>query len=203
MISAGDAPQYLGGVLVNTSEWLSLIQTITLISTGLVVLWYTWETAILRRAAQTQVQSQARQIEAQLEQIETQVRPFVILDPDQGRGTAFLENIGLGPALNVRVPEILVHERIEGQPVMLRVPTQVSVLRPGEKVSISVDSFVGGREFGDFFSAALHPKFTHDRLDVVIEYENIQLKSYRVVQTVEPQLLSITGFRPGGETQPA
>lgn len=179
------------------SDSLLIAQTIVLVLTGAVIVWYTIETARLRRTAQRQLESQLRQVDAQLEQTETQVRPFVVLIPDKGKGSATVENIGFGPALNIRIPPVLVHQRIAEHPVSLRFPENLPILKPGERISIPVQSFVADKEFGDFFSAALHPEFAHDRLEVGIQYENIQLKSYMVVQTTEPHSMIVSGFRPG------
>jgi hypothetical protein len=65
----------------------------------------------------------------------------------------------------------------------------------GEKASISVQSLLGDHEFGDFFTAALDPEFARSRVEVTIRYENVQLKPYAVVQSIEPKSQRITGFR--------
>lgn len=181
---------------MGAAEWLSLGQLFVLLATGGVVAWYTAETYKLRQTAQKQLDSQGAQLAAQLEQIETQVRPFVIFRPDQGRGTLSLENVGFGPAFNVGLDDILIHEKIEGHPLVLRFPERVPVLKPGVTVTIPVSSRMGDADFGDFFSAALNPEFNLGRIEVVITYDNVQMKRYRVTQVVEPKSLQVIGFAP-------
>ena len=60
------------------TESLLAAQTLTLVLTGGIVFWYTWETAQLRRTAKDQLEQQMRQSQAQTEQTETSIRPFVV-----------------------------------------------------------------------------------------------------------------------------
>src|SRR5438876_1189628 len=73
------------------------IQTIAVVVTGLSLIWYTWETKLLREIA-------TRQLGATIAQVEAQIRPFVIIDRAYHPFT--IRNIGLGPALNVRVHDV-------------------------------------------------------------------------------------------------
>ena len=67
-------------------DWLAA-QTIAVVLTGLVLIWYTIETQLLRKESQKQT--------------EIQIRPFVIVERKDRK--IFLKNIGQGPALNVSV----------------------------------------------------------------------------------------------------
>jgi uncharacterized membrane protein len=58
--------------LPKTDSFIGAIQAIILFWTGVVLLWYTWETWGLRKEAQRQVEETQRQIEIQQ-------RPFVIV----------------------------------------------------------------------------------------------------------------------------
>src|SRR5579875_2099451 len=89
------------------SDWTAR-QTWAVIATGAAVIWYTWETMLLRETAASQAEIALRQRDATLEQIEVQIRPFVIME-FASRGFA-LRNIGVGPALNVTVQNVVVDQ---------------------------------------------------------------------------------------------
>src|SRR5438046_2920394 len=103
----------VGITFLLTTDWLAR-QTWAVVFTGLAVIWYTWETSRLRDASLRQIEVGQNQVKASLEQVaiardqltaftaqtSSQVRPFVIIHPEGS--TVQLENIGVGPALNVR-----------------------------------------------------------------------------------------------------
>lgn len=67
-------------------------QTWAVILTGLVIIWYTWETMQLRRGT--------------FAQRELKLRPFVVLEPRE-KGFC-MRNFGHGVALNVRVEDVTI-----------------------------------------------------------------------------------------------
>jgi hypothetical protein len=181
---------------VTLAECLSVVQTLTLIVTGGVVLWYTWETAQLRRTARSQLEQQMRQLHAQIDQTETSIRPFVVFLAQRDRdASVVLENVGLGPALNVRLLDAIINPEEQNLQINVHFPDQVAILRPGEQARVRAMSRVGEHPFGDFFSAHVDPLYATKTVSIVVQYENIQMKSYSVEQVVQPRTLSITGFR--------
>jgi hypothetical protein len=181
---------------VTLSEWLTVIQTVTLFATGMVVLWYTWETARLRRVANSQLEQQVQQLQAQMDQTETSVRPFVVFLARQDRAAkALVENIGFGPALNVRLLDVIINPDEAQLRINVHFPDRIPILRAGEKAEIRVLSRVGDHPFGDFFSAHIDPRFATKAVTIVVQYENVQMKTYAVEQAVQPQTLAITRFR--------
>jgi hypothetical protein len=181
---------------VTLAEWLPVAQTLTLIVTGGVVFWYTWETAQLRRTATSQLEQQMRQVRAQMEQTETSIRPFVVFLAQRDReASVVLENVGLGPALNVRLLDAIIDPEEQNLRINVHFPDRIPILRPGEQTRIRVMSRVGEHPFGDFFSAHIDPRYATNTVSIVVQYENIQMKSYSVEQVVQPRTLSITGFR--------
>lgn len=178
------------------TEWLLVAQTFTLVVTGGIVFWYTWETAQLRRMARSQLEQQMRQLEAQMEQTETSIRPFVVFLAQRDRdASVLLENVGMGPALNVRLLDAIINPEEQSMRINVHFPDQIPILRPGEQARVRVMSRVGEHPFGDFFSAHIDPQYTTKTVSVVVQYENIQMKSYSVEQVVQPRTLTITGFR--------
>ena len=106
-----------------------------------------------------------------------------------------LENVGLGPALNVRLLDAIIDPEEQNLRINVHFPDRIPILRPGEQARIRVMSRVGEHPFGDFFSAHIDPRYATNTVSIVVQYENIQMKSYSVEQVVQPQTLSITGFR--------
>jgi|SRR6185369_3342432 len=135
--------------------------------TGLVVIWYTWETRELRIASYVQ--------------LETQVRPYVVLQPQTG--VFQVTNFGNGVALHTHLDPVVisVEEQIE-----IRFPNAVAVLRPWESAAIEARSYRAGKDVGDFFNAHLDPRYANERLPVTLRFENVQLKGYSTTQQVSP-----------------
>lgn len=151
-------------------------QTWVVILTGVVVIWYTSETKRLR--------------ETSARQLEIQIRPFVLLRPADGGGF-LLENVGPGVALNVRVRDVVVDAE-HGVKITFR--ESVPVLRSRETLRIRAETFRGDRSAGDFFSAHIDPRYANRELAMMIEYQNVDLKTYAVVQKTQPAAMAISGF---------
>lgn len=109
--------------LTNSGNFLGATQAIILFSTGVVLLWYTWETWRLRQEAQKQVEEARRQtqeIQGQIEvsqrqveiakrqveetqrQTEIEQRPFVIVQEIKDN-RILLRNIGTSSAINIKI----------------------------------------------------------------------------------------------------
>ncbi len=158
--------------------------------TGAILVWYTWETMLLRETAARQAEIALRQRDATLEQIEVAIRPFVIIELD-GKGFA-LKNIGAVPALNARVHDVTIDS--VNDIVVKFVPT-FPVIPAGATANLQMSSIAQGKEMGDFFAAHLDPRFAVKLLDVVVSYQNVEGKEYRVTHAVGPSTVKVGGFK--------
>ena len=150
-------------------------QTVAVALTGLVVIWYTIETKKLRAESQKQT--------------EIQQRPFVILKVE--KRNFVLQNIGNGPALNVKVNPVQVSADHE---IIIRFNEHHPTLVTEESLTISAESFKKGKSAGDFFLAHLDPEYANRILNIVIEYQNIELRKYITKERVSPQKREIIDF---------
>lgn len=168
---------YIGILLVSQLFFnnLNITQTLAVILTGIVIIWYTIETKELRAQAQKQT--------------EIQQRPFVILKIEQGN--FILQNIGMGPALNVEVKPVQVNAEHE---VIIRFKELHSTLVVGESVQLAAESFKKGKSAGDFFLAHLDPEYANRNLNIVIEYQNVELNKYITKERVSAQKKKIIDF---------
>lgn len=151
--------------------------------TGLVVVWYTWETALLRREM--------------IRQTEVQVRPYVIAHPTTRHLT--VENVGNVPALDVHVEDMVIDKWPQlpsGERLLLtlRFPLRFPVLRPGEKQEIPVETLLGGREFGNFFGGHIDPNFATVESKLVVHFKNVELTGYSVTQIISPGKWAVGDF---------
>lgn len=161
---------YLGALAYaycrGSNDWPAL-QTWAMALTGLVVIWYTWETRELRYAAYAQM--------------DLQIRPYVVL---QTEGNGFLvTNFGNGAALHVRVEPVVVsvEERIE-----LQFLKTVPVLRSGESGALEVTCFKEGKPTSDIYKALLNPKHTTEEFDVTVRFDDLELNQYATTQRISP-----------------
>lgn len=143
------------------------LQNWAVVLTGLVVIWYTWETRELRIASYLQ--------------IESQVRPYVVLQPENG--TFLVTNFGNGVALHTLLDSIVVSEEHQ---IEIRFPKTVAVLRRGESAKVEARSYKAGRDAGDFFNAHIDPQHANQELNVTLHFDDVELKSYSITQRVSP-----------------
>lgn len=158
------------------TDWTAR-QTWAVILTGFVLIWYTWETMLLRRVA--------------FLQSELQLRPFLVFRKEGKRYV--VENIGNGVALDVRIDGIMIEE--PGNKLEIRFPKPLSLLKPGDVTDVEVEVNINGKKSDTVFAALLDPKYTNQDIDVHIHFSNIEGKTYSLVEIVSPQTLSIRGFR--------
>ncbi len=165
---------YFGGIVVVfqlSSDWLAR-QTWAMILTGVVVLWYTWETAQLRLAASAQR--------------ELQIRPFVVVERESGHFR--VRNLGHAPALNVKVGDVVINR---DERILVSFPDLIPTLAPGEVRAISVESSHAGVPAKDFFVAHLNPDYANRDLEIRVDYQNIEMKDLFVLEVVGPGKLEI------------
>ena len=158
------------------TDWTAR-QTWAVILTGIVLIWYTWETMLLRRLA--------------FLQREVQLRPFVVFRKEGERYV--VENIGNGAALGVRIDSVTME--VPSTKLEIRFPNSLSLLKPGAVAYVEVKVLVNGNESDPMFAAHLDPQYAIQDVDVHIHFSNIEGKQYSLVEVVSPQTLSIKGFR--------
>lgn len=163
-------------VLNFETDWTAK-QTWAVILTGFVLIWYTWETMLLRRVA--------------FLQREVQLRPFVVFRKEEDRYV--VENIGNGAALGVRIDGITMKE--PRSKLEIRFPNSLPLLKPGAVADVQVQVIINGKESDSVFAAHLDPQYAIQDVDVHIHFSNIEGKEYSLVELVSPQTLSIKGFR--------
>jgi len=142
-------------------------QTWAILLTGIVVLWYTWETMQLRFAAHAQR--------------ETQIRPYVILTQEPGNVSVL--NVGNGAALHVHIDTVIIDEQ---EKIEIRFPKKIAILRPGESNPLELKSYKNGADAGDFFTAHLDPIYAALTLNTTVSFDNVELKKYSVTQEITP-----------------
>lgn len=160
--------------VVCKGNWTA-IQTWAVILTGIVLIWYTWETMRLR--------------EATWAQRELQLRPFVVLELKKKQFE--VTNLGGGVALNVRIDEVVVDKAFQ---ITIRFPESIAVLRPGETQAVRAESFKEGQSTDDFFLAHLDTQYANRELDVKIQFQNVEMQSYSISERVGPGQLYMKGF---------
>ena len=160
--------------VVCNGNWTA-IQTWAVVLTGVVLIWYTWETMRLREAA--------------FAQRELQLRPFVALNFKEKQFE--LTNLGVGVALNVKINDVTIDKDLE---VTVRFPERIAMLRPGETQQVQAESFKKGKSAGDFFLAHLDKEYANREIEVKIDFQNVEMKSYSVSEQVVPGQLQMKGF---------
>lgn len=148
------------------TDWTAL-QTWAVVLTGFVVIWYTWETRELRIASYAQIASQ--------------IRPYVVLQPQNG--SFLVTNFGNGVALHIRIEPVIVSQE---QQIEIRFPKTVPVLRCGESATLDAKSFRSGKEAGDFFNAHIDPRYANQELPVTLRFDDVELKGYSITQRISP-----------------
>ena len=146
------------------ADWTAR-QTWAVVFTGAVVIWYTWETSELRRAA--------------YEQMDLQIRPYVVVQPD-GK-SSLVTNFGNGVALHVRVQPVVVNSK---EQIELRFLKTVPILRSGESAPLEVTCYKEGEPTSDIYTALLDPKKATEEYPVTVTCDNLDLKTYTTIQRV-------------------
>jgi len=150
-------------------------QTMAVLLTGLIVLWYTYETKLLR--SETQRQTEMSQ------------RPFVVakLVDDHFE----VSNLGHGVALNIRIKPIEVDQ---AEQILIQFPDSIPTLNPGETMRIIAESFKKKAPAGDFFLAHLDPNYANRELVVEVKFQSIDFREYLTKEKILPGKREITEF---------
>jgi hypothetical protein len=146
------------------------VQTAIYLVTGLVVLYYTYETYRMRKELVRQ-----NQLAVQPLILATVKRVNVSHDMTDSR--VVLRNIGRGPALFVRVDDFNVHDEEGGGRFSLRIPP-VDCIEGGMETALDVELITretSGRETPQtwHFAGVLDPKSANSTYIVTICYEDI------------------------------
>jgi hypothetical protein len=152
-------------------------QTWAVVLTGVVLIWYTWETMLLRRIA--------------FVQRELQLRPFIVFRREAQQYVA--ENIGNAAALNIRFENVAF--QAPGTTLEILFPRTLPLLKPGTTAEVTVEVKINGQTSDPAFAAHLDPTYAVEDVDIRIHFTNLEGKSYSLVEVVSPQNLSIKGFR--------
>jgi hypothetical protein len=152
-------------------------QTWAVVLTGAVIIWYTWETMLLRRIA--------------FAQRELQLRPFVIFQKEGGRFV--IENIGNGAALNVRLGNITMEA--PGTKMEIRFPNQLPLLKPKTIADVEIEVRINGEKADSLLAENLDPKYATIDIEVHIHFSNLEGKGYSLIEVISPKTLSMKGFR--------
>lgn len=97
----------------------------------------------------------------------------------------------MGVALNVKIDEVIVDKEFE---ITIRFSESIAVLRSGESQPIQAESFKKGKSAGDFFLAHLNKKYANREIDVRVDFQNVEMKSYSVYERVAPGKLHMKGI---------
>ena len=148
-------------------------QTIAIILTGVVIIFYTWETYRLRKESQKHT--------------EILVQPYIIVYSKNV--SLIVHNIGNGPALNISFNDVsLTHNQKD---IAIRFPNKIVVLRAGEKSSMSVRV-----ELGRIFPASNFAIFDDDdyndlTIELVISYQDINYNDYSIKKYLKPRHIEV------------
>ena len=146
------------------TDWTAL-QTWAVVLTGLVIIWYTWETKELRLAAYAQM--------------DLQIRPYVVLQPESAQ--VLVTNFGNGVALHIRIDPVVVSA---AEDIELRFLKTIAVLRSGESATIEATGFKKGKQTGDGYNAHIDPRYANQQLNITLRFDDLELKAYSITQQV-------------------
>jgi hypothetical protein len=154
----------------------TVVQTVAVALTGLVIIWYTHETYLLR--VETQKQTELSQ------------RPLVLAELSDKQFA--VTNYGHGVAFNVSIKPVTVDEK---EQIFIQFKDAVPILKSQEAKIIGAESFHKGTSTGDFFNAHLNSKYTTQDMILEVEYQNAELQSYVSREKISPQKREILEFK--------
>ncbi|MDA8103948.1 MAG: hypothetical protein M0Z71_01080 [Nitrospiraceae bacterium] len=160
----------------NGCDRWTYLATVAIIITGAILIWYTWETYLLRAEAQRQT--------------ELQLRPFVIVIPEHN--SFQLRNIGNGAALNISVADVQIDNAFD---VKIHFPDHIIFLSKENTTSIKAEGYRNGSPVGDFFNAHLYQEYANRSLRLVIEFQNVESQTYVVEEMVSQKKMTIDGIK--------
>jgi hypothetical protein len=158
---------------VGDKDRIALFQTITVYCTGVILIWYTWETLRLRQESQNQVKATQNQVTEIRRQTEIQQRPCIIVEYFGNPPRLRVRNVGNGTAINIRL------EGVSFSPPLRhgnRFPLFFPILVKDECVELE------GIEPGEI------------SISMTVHFENIDRSSYFVREKIEPWKIEIINY---------
>lgn len=142
------------------------LQTWAIIISGFMLIWYSWETRLLRVIAS--------------DQKDQQIQPLVVYE-NKNAGH-YIKNIGSGVALNISIDKIMIGS---SQDTWIIFPKPTLVLSPDQESQIDGDFFLKGNKLSDINGTAhLNTGFAVQTSTLVIRYQNIQGRKYLTKQKI-------------------
>ena len=166
---------YAGGIIIALylcSDMVT-IQTLAVVLTGIILIWYTWETMLLRLIASSQ-----RELDLQ---------PFVIYKNINGQ--YWIENIGRGVALNISVNAVEIGD--DSYKLEILFPKKFPFLKPNESQQLTPIVKINGAEVSNLHASHLNPIYANQDTAVSISFSNSEKTKYMVQETVSPFNLEI------------
>jgi len=204
------------------AESLTLLNDIILLGTALVLIWYTYETYKLRKAAQRQIevaQNQLSEAQRQIEvaqnqlkeaqrQIELQLRPFVIFEVivlQNGGYQGKLKNIGNGTAVNAKIAEDIAVKGLHFDSGVYVDIYKLSYTQVGSIIEAGGESLLYEGAFQISWKQAeynnqnplvlLYSPASAMRYKMRIEFQNIEMQGYYVQQSASAEGIRILDSR--------
>lgn len=149
------------------------LQTWAIIVSGFILIWYSWETRLLRVIASVQK--------------DQQIQPLIIYE--NRRASHYIKNIGNGVALNIRVNKVLIGG---SEDIEVTFPNSTPVLSPGEEIQVKGKFKMNGVELSDTNGTAhLSTRFSIDTSIMTISYSNIEHRRYLTREQISPGKIEI------------
>lgn len=149
------------------------LQTWAIIVSGFILIWYSWETRLLRVIAS--------------DQKDQQIQPLIIYE--NRRAGHYIKNIGNGVALNIQINRVLIGG---SEDIEVTFPDSTPVLTPGEEVQVKGEFRLRGVELSDVNGMAhLSAGFSNQISTMSIGYSNIQYRKYLTTEQISPGKIEI------------
>lgn len=153
------------------------LQTWAIIVSGFIVIWYSWETRLLRIIAS--------------EQKDQQIQPLVIYE--NRNASHYIKNIGNGVALNIKINRVLIGD---SEDIEVIFPEATAILRPGEEIQVKGKFKVKGVELSDIHGTAhLSTNFSNQTSTMSISYSNIQYRRHITTEQISPGKIEILNIQ--------
>lgn len=166
---------YLGGIVIALYFCADMvtIQTLAVILTGIILIWYTWETMLLRLIASSQ-----RELDLQ---------PFVIYKNLSGQH--WIENAGRGVAINISINTLEIGDSSYRLEILF--PKKIPILKPGKSQQLTPTVKINGNEVNNLHASHLNPIYANQDTEVEVTFSNTEKTRYSVKETVSPHNLEI------------
>lgn len=153
------------------------LQTWSIIVSGFILIWYSWETRLLRVISS--------------DQKDQQIQPLIIYE--NRRAGHYIKNIGSGVALNISIDKVSIGDTEE---TWIAFPTPTFALSPDQEIQIIGDFFHQGNKLLDINGTAhLSTGYATQTSILVIRYQNVQSKKYLTKQKISQGKIEILETR--------